>query len=300
MAIYLADPDTGKAAGDAIWFGVCAENITLEEQFEEERVERHGRPYASRHHIDEKHSISIEKWHVVREEDGELLEPHLERFQQYVLVMTWFSEKLRYWIKRIYFGVTASSQSLGTGDAMTDTKQLAAERVVPVTGLNSEPDLTAALTGMVLWIAAGVATTAYTYDFETETWASTGNVSTGVMGIDEGAASPPAAADWYVQIGGEVVLWIEDETVKVPELRAVGTPTLSPDAEADRVEFRFGNQVYAALDADGQVAVRNLIERDTEVTDSIDFVMRPAPGQWAGSLRRSGLWVRELVETAAA
>lgn len=293
-AIYLADAN-GDATGEALWIGDCMEKIRIEEDFDETRIERHGRPYASVHHTDESHVITWEKWYAARDEDAALISPELDRHERYVLVLVFHSETNPYWIKRVYRGVTVRSQPLDTDIALTGNVTLRAEQRLMVRGLNTQPDLTATIVGILLWIVAGVETLAYTYNWATETWASTGAIAADVVGVNEGGSGLPPGTDWYLAIDADPVLWLEDDVLRCGTLRAMGDLTLL-DAEADRVEFRYDRTTYLIAQADGVIICRNLIETASRPGGGDDFVIRNGAEEWKASLKPGGIRAVDFTE----
>lgn len=296
-AIYLADAD-GEATGDALYTGGCLNGVRMECDYTEERVPRHGRSTVPVHHVDEEHLISFEQWWVFEDdEEGELLDPDLDRNQEYVLVLAWRSDDRGYWVKRVYYGVTVRTAPVDTGDAMTDNKTLRAERRVQVKGLTGQPALTATIEGSVVWISADGAdpVTAYTYDFEDETFTSTGNVATSVMGIDEGGVGVPSGTDWYLQIGTTPILWLDgDGVLRMASLRAMNDFEV-PDS-GGRVEFRLDATRYLVAMATGKIIVRNVIEIDAVSARPDDFVIRDDTDAWKAAFRPGGIRCASLTE----
>lgn len=294
-ALYLAD-ENGDPIGAALYQDCCLEGLSLEQSYAEERLERHGRPFAAVHHTDEEHTIQIENWWSVEEDGGELLDPDLERNQAYVLVVVFHSERYDYWVKRVYRGVTARSTPLGFDTAATDNKTLRAESYFQVKGLNSAPDLSATITGEVVSVTSGVETLAYTYDFDAETFTSTGQVANTVAGIDEGGAGVPAGTDWYLAIGTVPVLWLENDVLRLDSVRAVNDFEL-PDPDGDRVEFRLSGSRYLVAMATGEVVCRNAIEQAAPADTTVHFVIRNGSSDWKASLRAGGILAETLTET---
>lgn len=295
-ALYLAGED-GEPSGDAVYLG-CLNGLRMECDYEEERVVRHGRAHASVHHKDENHVISFEQWWVFEDsEEGELLDPDLDRNQPYVLVLAFYSQEKSYWVKRIYYGVTARSEPIESGDAMSDNKTLRAERRVQVKGLSGEPSLLATLSAVALWITGGVETIAYTYDFSTEAWTSTAAIATSVMGINEGGVGVPANTDWYLQIGTTPVLWLESGETRMESLRAMNDFEL-PEAGGDRVEIRLDATRYLVAMASGEVIVRQVQEIAAVSTRVDDIIIRDAGEDWKATLRPGGIRCETLTEGA--
>lgn len=287
-AIYLADA-AGNATGSALWVGDCMQGIRIEENFEETEILNHGEPYKPVHHTGEDHVISWDRWYAVKDVADELVLPDLERNTQYVLVLVWHStrERVSKWFKRVYFGVTARSQPLESGDAMTDHKTLRATYRRTVKGLASAPDLTAAIVGVVLFISAGLQTIAYTYDWDTAAYTSTGLVPAADCGINEGGTGIPSGTDWYLAIGGDPVLWL-DGALRMTAVRALGTLAVVDD-ELDRVEFRFSETTYLAVQSDGLVIARTLANSATRPPGGQDFAIFDDSDDWQASLTSGGL-----------
>lgn len=287
-AIYLADA-ADEATGDALYVGECMNGVTVRTSYEQLKVAQHGRTRRKNHNVDEEHEIAWERWYTVKDVDGELILPDLDGMARYVLVLVWYSQEFRYWMKRIYTGVVVKEAPLGHDTGMTHNHVLLAEKVETVKGLASAPDLTAVLIGTLLFLTGLVETVAYTYDFDTATWTSTGLVDTADVEVDD-------SGDFALSVAGTPALWVDGDEVRCAEIRAVGDLTLS-DTGVDRVEFwRGGTHYFTVTAATGLLTCRNLVERGTRPTGGDDLVMRDAGANWRGSMIPGGLRAQELRE----
>lgn len=292
-ALYRQGAD-GRATGAALYQDCCLAGLRLMAEYQEERIERHGSPYASVHHVDEEHSIDIDHWWSFVESEGELLDPDLERNQSYVLVLVFQRERSTSWVKRVYFGVTARSKPIETGDVLTDNKSLRAERMVQLKGLASQPTMSAVIEGAAVWIEAGVETVAYTYDFKTDLWTSTGLVPTTTVGINEGGVGVPAGTDWYLALNTLPRLWLESDVLRMASLRARNDFEL-PNGGA-RVELRLDSTRYLVAMVSGEVIARNVVESQWQSRMADDMLILNGADQWRASLRASGIRCLSLTE----
>lgn len=295
-AIYLEGAD-GQPSGAAIWQSGCVEGVRMEADYEERRLESHGRAHAAVHHVDESHVVSITRWWGAGEEDGEPVGPDLDRFQRYILVLVFWAEARRHWVKRVYRGVTARSQPVEDGDAaLTDDKIFRAESRVQIRGLDTVPDLSGVLVASAIHVdGAGAETLAYTYDFDAEQWTSTGLVPAGTLGINEGAAGAPAGTEWYLALGGQVTLWLESGVTRAASLRAAND-FLLPGPGGARAEIRLGATRYLAAMASGEVICRHLAEAGGFARRHDDILLRDGGGDWRCTLRPGGIRAEQFTE----
>ena len=102
LSLYPEGPQGGAVMGTPLWWGAVANGLSLSTDLEGVRLMSSGAPYAKTHHVDESHSIEVERTWVIRKTAGVDFVP--QRNQRYVLELVWESQG--FWYRRMYFGVT--------------------------------------------------------------------------------------------------------------------------------------------------------------------------------------------------
>lgn len=111
LALYPADASGNPVTAAPIWCGVAANGLRLGLAFDEALSFSSGDRYRTAHHEDERHEIEIARTWVIRKTDpGELFGP--QRGGRYVLEIVWYSDRTRYWHRRLYYGVTGRGADL--------------------------------------------------------------------------------------------------------------------------------------------------------------------------------------------
>ncbi len=107
LSLYPTAADGTALLDCPIWWGAVANHLRLGMSLEEMRVAGSGDRYRTAHHIDEDHTIDIDRtWLLSKQNVADFIPT---RNQQYVLVMVWESEGV--WYQRTYYGVTALALS---------------------------------------------------------------------------------------------------------------------------------------------------------------------------------------------
>lgn len=110
LTLYALGSD--GPAGEPIWFGAVANGLKLGLEYEVMRMMSSGARFATAHHVDEEHSIEIERTWILRKpdlHDASVTRKDFvpERNARYALVIVWSAEGG--WYQRTYLGVTGKA-----------------------------------------------------------------------------------------------------------------------------------------------------------------------------------------------
>ncbi len=112
LCLYTADP-SGEPTGDPLWWGAVANAMRIQMEYEEVLMASSGDPYQTAHHVDERHTIEIERtWLLPKNADpnaGFITDFRPRRNQKYVLEAIFQSGGV--WYRRTFRNVTARSAS---------------------------------------------------------------------------------------------------------------------------------------------------------------------------------------------
>ena len=64
LKLYLQSEAGGT--GEEVWFGACAANLKLHDEFSEVLLASSGDAYRTAYHVDEEHTIEIERLWILR------------------------------------------------------------------------------------------------------------------------------------------------------------------------------------------------------------------------------------------
>ena len=111
VCLYRADT-TGQPAGSGLWLGGFVNRFKSSLEYEEVVVRASGAAYGVAHHVDETHVLNFgQSWLIPK---ATLADWKPGRNQQYVLQLTWTSDRL--WFRRTYYGVTWRSLQMDAGN----------------------------------------------------------------------------------------------------------------------------------------------------------------------------------------
>lgn len=109
----------GSGVGSPLWFGTCAEGLSLSHAIETVDFRPTGVAYPIKKQVGEVHRIAIERIFVV---DGEGYE--MDRTKSYVMEIEWTDPNTGSTHKRTYFGVTGSATNVSSaGQSRMDLEQ---------------------------------------------------------------------------------------------------------------------------------------------------------------------------------
>jgi hypothetical protein len=102
LSLYPADTDGEPLRESPVWWGTVANSVRLGLEYDELLMASSGDRYQTAHHVDERHSIEVERSWVLRRAAPADFVP--ARHQRYVLELVWSVQGV--WYRRTYYGVT--------------------------------------------------------------------------------------------------------------------------------------------------------------------------------------------------
>lgn len=296
FALYLADRDGNVTDQAKVFLGGRLEDLTPELDFTKVRLDRHGDPFGRNYHSDEEHRIVIKNLWVMEKSSRTM--PRIKRNQQYVLVVRWFDLETKAWVLRTYSGVTADGQRLLSSDQVFHQDvPFTARHLDESSGVGEPPDLTASIATLsVLYVTADDSAPVYSYD----------RISKVFTAIDPVLATEEATiaidgTSWKLLIGllhASVVPVMEATVggVSVAELTAIGG-TFPLGDSYPRVEFWIGPTRVASVTRNGELAVPDLFETDTEPDiDGPCFRLALEDDTWVGTIAQGMMYARSFNE----
>ena len=111
ITLYDAPPSGVAPSGVGIWHGSCPAGMKLTYAYDEVKSFPTGAPYGIVHHVNETHSIEIQKVAIVDDDvDGEFL-PERDNF--YAMKIDWVRNDGK-GLRRTYYGLKAKSLDMSS------------------------------------------------------------------------------------------------------------------------------------------------------------------------------------------
>ncbi len=113
LTLSPVDAEDAPLTDTPVWQGAVANSLRATLEYEEMRLASSGDRYARARHLDELHSLEIDRTWLLQKpvlaQGKGPFEPGPFRVQRYALAIVWASEG--YWYRRWYWGVTARTTS---------------------------------------------------------------------------------------------------------------------------------------------------------------------------------------------
>src|SRR5690242_3117768 len=112
LSLFHSNAQGDAADGDALFIGACAAGLKIGYRFDEVETRPSGVPYPNTHHVNESHSIEIERIWIVNGEEFQM-----ERNRNYILKIKWVDpDDGSKYFQRSYYGVKNQSADMGSQD----------------------------------------------------------------------------------------------------------------------------------------------------------------------------------------
>jgi hypothetical protein len=105
LSLYPVSQEEIPIGDSPVWWGAPANGLRLSQEYEEMLMMSSGARRMTAHHLDERHTIEVERTWILRKASLKDFVP--QRNQRYALEIVWQSHG--YWYRRTYFGVTGRS-----------------------------------------------------------------------------------------------------------------------------------------------------------------------------------------------
>lgn len=245
LSLYPAGEDGTPLTDQAIWFGACAQDLRITENWIGSETRPGGRKYPRRRAHVAQYSVDIGRVFQLQKSD-------LDDFEAgpgpYVLSVLWTDEDTGYWHRKTFYGVTPVQRTWGgnAADAATgDDQSWAAEYVVNESGSSTPPVITPTVPLRVVWQGSDGVFDLYTHN------ATAGAFTVATAGITTDRATmvydPTDLSGKFEVIfasGSTVALRVTaGQVLEVGEL-IIGSPA---PVDVPRVEFLAGNTRVAAV-----------------------------------------------------
>lgn len=245
LSLYPAAEDGAPLTSQPIWFGACAQDLRIAENWIGTETRPGGRKYPRRRAHVAQYTIDIGRVFQLQQADPEDFESGAG---PYVLDVLWTDEDTGLWHRKTFYGVTPVQRSWGgnAADAATgDDQSWAAEYVVNESGTATPPAITPTVPLRVVWVGSDGRFDLYTHD------ATSGLFTIASSGITTGRATlvhTPSDMSGKFEVvfssGSTVALRVTAaQVLEVGEL-VVGVPT---QADMPYIEFVSGNARVAAV-----------------------------------------------------
>lgn len=112
LSLYPLGADGAPLTGQPVWQGAVANSLRIGLEYDELLQASSGDLYQTAHHLDERHTLEIERTWLLRkpvlaQASGQSLDAVPARNQRFALELVWWSAG--YWYRRWYWGLTARS-----------------------------------------------------------------------------------------------------------------------------------------------------------------------------------------------
>lgn len=244
LTLYAADEAGAPILATPIWFGACAENIAIRQNWIGVETRPTGRRHPHRRALVSQWSIDIARVWTLQKSALDDFEPGPG---PYVLDVVW-EEEAGYWHRLVFYGVTPTSREFASGapdERMTDGQQWDAEYAEPSSGQNTPPAVSSSVPLSLQWVGSDGTFTLYAHN------ATSGNFTESSAGITTGRAT--AAYTPSDQSGKFEILFASGSTVALRvtsgQVLEVGTLVVGAPGAADvpRVDFVVGNARVASV-----------------------------------------------------
>ena len=268
---------TGDENGLEYWIGGCANNLSLNKEFQERPIETPGQPYSEADHENESHVIEMENVWLMKTDGPDLpLMPFMQRGQAYALVIEWRDRETGYQNKRTYRGVTWRAQKVGSQAMQNVTFR--AQSMAEYAGFET-----------VYYVSGRIRTPIYRYNPGTETFTMVGE-GDDVTGLGEIRRS---SGKVEIFVEGVLALRADADGVAVDALRAIGTTTVPIPP---RLEFLLDSRV-ATVTKEGELVAGNLYEDDALFAAAKGMIFKDSEGVRRMVFGNDGAYVPWIAET---